>query len=911
MRILIAEDDAASRAALAGVLKKSGYEVVEATDGAEAWKLLQQPEAPALAILDWIMPEMNGLEVVIKVRSQPTDCPPYLIMLSAKVEKADIIAALEAGANDYLAKPFDQGELRTRVEVGRHTVEMQAAVAAMNEDLRTHQIELEMQNEELRRTQEELDASRTRYFDLYDLAPIGYVTISETGLILEANITAANLLGISRDALVKLRFSRFILNEYQGTFYLLRKQILETNEPQSCELQMTKHGGAPFWARLEASAVRDENGAPENRLVLSDITESKLAEVALRRSEAKLEKIVSNIGDVVALIDQDGITRYKSPNIERLFGWKPAEVVGRGVLDHVHPEDLETVRKFFAALLSEPNATGTTEYRYRCSDGGYRWIEFTGVNLLHDPELHGLLGDYHDLSKRKQAGAERELLMMAIQQAAEIVYITDARGLIQYVNPAFETLTGYSREEVVGKNPRIFHSGQQDDDLYKTMWETLSCGKIWQGVLVNKKKDGTIITEETTISPVHDTAGTIINYVAVKRDITLELSLKAQFDQAQKMESVGRLAGGVAHDFNNMLGVILGYTELALEQVGTDHLIFADLQEIRSAAERSADLTRQLLAFSRQQTIAPKVLDLSQTIAGMLNMLGRLIGEDIKLVFNPGKNLWPTKIDPSQVDQVLVNLCVNARDAIADVGTITIEISNGSFSEEFCLTHAEFLSGDYVGVTVSDTGSGMDKATMEHIFEPFFTTKEMGKGTGLGLATVYGIIKQNRGFISVRSEEGVGTSFTIYLVRHVGNGEQEQAAEAAAADMRGLETILLVEDEPAILSMTKVLLERQGYSVLAAGSPGQAIQLAKEHGDEIHLLMTDVVMPEMNGRELAKNLQALYPKLQLLFMSGYTANVIDHHGVLDSDVYFIQKPFSMRDLAATIRKALDHEDPSS
>ena len=911
MRILIAEDDSASRAALAGVLKKSGYEVEEAMDGAEAWTALQRPDAPALALLDWIMPELNGVEVVTRIRAKPTDCPPYLIVLSAKVEKADIIAALEAGANDYLAKPFDQGELRTRVEVGRHTVEMQAAVAAMNEELRTHQLELEMQNEELRRTQEELDASRTRYFDLYDLAPIGYVTISETGLILEANITAANLLGIARDALVKLRFSRFILNEYQGTFYLLRKQILETSEPQSCELQMTKHGGAPFWARLEATAVRDENGAPENRLVLSDITESKLAEVALRRSEAKLEKIVSNIGDVVALIDQDGITRYKSPNIERLFGWKPSEVVGRGVLDHVHPEDLDSVRKFFDALLSEPNATGTTEYRYRCNDGSYRWIEFTGVNLLHDPDLHGLLGDYHDLSKRKQAGAERELLMMAIQQAAEIVYITDAQGQIQYVNPAFETLTGYTREEVIGKNPRSFHSGQQDAALYKTMWETLSCGKIWQGVLVNKKKDGSIITEETTISPVHDTAGTIINYVAVKRDITLELSLRAQFDQAQKMESVGRLAGGVAHDFNNMLGVILGYTELALEQVGTDHIIFSDLQEIRSAAERSADLTRQLLAFSRQQTIAPKVLDLSQTIAGMLNMLGRLIGEDIKLVFDPGKNLWATKIDPSQVDQVLVNLCVNARDAIADVGTITIEIGNGTFDEEYCLSHAGFVPGEYVGVTVRDTGSGMDKETMDHIFEPFFTTKEMGKGTGLGLATVYGIVKQNRGFIHVRSEMGVGTGFTIYLIRHVGSDSHEPAEVAAVADVRGLETILLVEDEPAILSMTKVLLERQGYSVLAASTPGQAIQLAKEHADEIHLLMTDVVMPEMNGRELAKNLQDLYPGLQLLFMSGYTANVIDHHGVLDSDVCFIQKPFSMRDLASTIRKALDHDDPNA
>ena len=908
MRILIAEDDSASRAALAGVLKKSGYEVVEATDGIEAWAALQQPGAPALAILDWIMPEMNGLEVVRKVRALPTDCPPYLIILSAKVEKADIIAALEAGANDYLAKPFDPGELRTRVEVGRHTVELQAALAAMNEDLRTHQIELETQNEELRRTQEELDVSRSRYFDLYDLAPVGYVTISETGLILEANLTAANLLGIARDGLVNLRFSRFILNEYQGTFYLLRKQILETSEPQSCELQMARHGDAPFWARLEATAVRDENGLTENRLVLSDITESKLAEVALRRSESKLEKIVSNIGDVVALIDQGGITRYKSPNIERLFGWKPSEVVGTGVLDKVHPEDFETARKFFDALLSEPNATGTTEYRYQCSDGSYRWIEFTGVNLLHDPDLHGLLGDYHDLTKRKQAGAERELLMMAIQQAAEIVYITDAKGQIEYVNPAFETLTGYSREEVIGQNPRMFHSGQQDSSFYRTMWETLSCGKIWQGTLVNKKKDGTVITEETTISPVHDAAGKIINYVAVKRDITLELSLRAQFDQAQKMESVGRLAGGVAHDFNNMLGVILGYTELALEQVGTDHMIFADLQEIRNAAERSADLTRQLLAFSRQQTIAPKVLDLSQTIAGMLNMLGRLIGEDIKLVFDPGKSLWPTKIDPSQIDQVLVNLCVNARDAIADVGTITIEIGNATFDENYCMTHAGFMPGEYVGVTVSDTGSGMDKATMDHIFEPFFTTKEMGKGTGLGLATVYGIVKQNRGFINVYSEVGVGTRFTIYLARHVGSDTQEQAPEAAAPDVRGLETILLVEDEPAILSMTKVLLERQGYTVLAASSPNIAIRLAQEHAAAIHLLMTDVVMPEMNGRELATNLQALYPGLQLLFMSGYTANVIDHHGVLDPDVHFIQKPFSMRDLAATIRKALDHED---
>ena len=393
-----------------------------------------------------------------------------------------------------------------------------------------------------------------------------------------------------------------------------------------------------------------------------------------------------------------------------------------------------------------------------------------------------------------------------------------------------------------------------------------------------------------------------------KREEEEKVRLEGQLQQAQKMESVGRLAGGVAHDFNNMLGVILGHAEIAMDQIDQALPIYADLEEIRKAAHRSADLTRQLLAFARKQTVVPKVLDLNETIEGMLKMLERLIGEDIHLNWQPKADLWPVKVDPSQIDQILANLLVNARDAIADTGRITIETGNIAIDEDYCADHPGFVPGEYVLLAVSDDGCGMDKETLAHIFEPFFTTKGVGKGTGLGLATVYGAVKQNNGFIDVYSEPGKGTTFTIYLPRHAGRAAQMRTEGAAAGPaLRGHETVLLVEDEPAILKLTTEMLERQGYTVLAAPSPGKAISLVREHPGEIHLLMTDVVMPEMNGRDLAGNLLSIYPHFKILFMSGYTANVIAHHSVLDEGVYFIQKPFSMKNLAAKVREVLDQK----
>jgi CheY-like chemotaxis protein len=375
--------------------------------------------------------------------------------------------------------------------------------------------------------------------------------------------------------------------------------------------------------------------------------------------------------------------------------------------------------------------------------------------------------------------------------------------------------------------------------------------------------------------------------------------------QSQKLESIGRLAGGVAHDFNNMLGVILGHAELALAQDGTAQPLRDDLQEIQKAARRSADLTKQLLAFARKQTVSPVLLDLNATVASSLQMLHRLLGENVELRWKPADQPLPIMMDPSQVDQLLTNLCVNARDSIKDVGALTIEAGDVRIDEDYCKAHPEAAPGDYVRLVVSDTGCGMDRETMSHLFEPFFTTKARGQGTGLGLATVHGVVKQNGGFIYVYSEPGAGTAFSIYLPRHRGRARAADQEATASPAVRGQETILLVEDEPAILRVTKRMLEGQGYVVLAASTPGAAIQVAREHPGRIQLLLTDVVMPEMNGRTLAKNLLSISPELKSLFMSGYTADVIAHQGVLADGVNFVQKPFSALDLGAAVRKALD------
>lgn len=650
--------------------------------------------------------------------------------------------------------------------------------------------------------------------------------------------------------------------------------------------------------------LRLANTELNRRIALLEETllEKERTAEALQYSEKRYRRLFESAKDGILILDADtGQVVDVNPFLIQLLGYSYEALYGQYIWELGVFKDIAASKDAFKAL-QDNEYIRYDDLPLETLDGKPIAVEFvSNVYLVDHSKV--IQCNIRDITARKWAEVERKRLMAAIEQAGEAIVMTDAQGIIQFVNPAFERTTGYSRKEAVGQNPRILKSGEHDELFYRNLWDTISGGRTWAGRMVNKRKDGTLYTEETTISPVRDASGRIVNYVAVKRDITENLRLAAQFQQSQKMEAMGRLAGGVAHDFNNMLGVILGYAELALCQVDPAQPLHADLEEILKAANRSTDITRQLLAFDRKQTIIPVVLDLNQTVESMLKMLRRLIGEDIDLAWLPEVGVCPINMDPVQVDQILVNLCVNARDAIADVGKVAIETGNAVFDETYCADHAGFGAGEYVLLAISDDGCGIDKEILDRIFEPFFTSKGVGQGTGLGLSTVYGIVKQNNGFINVYSEPGKGTTFRIYLPRYADQAVVTQREKAAEIPLSRGETVLVVEDEAANLQMDKIMLERLGYRVLAAGTPDEAIGLAEKHSSEIHLLVTDVVMPEMNGWDLAERLQSLYPSMKILFMSGYTANVIAHR-VLDVGVNFIQKPFSMKDLAVKVRDAV-------
>jgi PAS domain S-box-containing protein len=517
-----------------------------------------------------------------------------------------------------------------------------------------------------------------------------------------------------------------------------------------------------------------------------------------------------------------------------------------------------------------------------------------------------------------QLMATEEMLQVHLREAEEIsrkfkavfenspigiALVNTPEGTFYEVNQVCLNMFGYEPEAVIGKSTADLNVWQNQEDRNHFLNSIQDNGFIQNFEVKMNRNNGVEITILLSGNRLEISGNSFI--LIAFQEITEQKLLQSQLQQSQKMEAVGRLAGGVAHDFNNMLGVILGYAELTLMTMVPSNPVYSNICEISSAAARSADLTRQLLAFARKQTITPRVIDLNETVSGTLKMLKRLIGEDIDLIWRPAPALWPVKADPSQVDQMLANLCVNSRDAIAEFGKMTIETENRVFGESYCSHNLGFIPGEYVRLSVSDDGIGMDKETVTHIFEPFYTTKELGKGTGLGLATVYGIVKQNSGFINVYSEPGQGTTFTIYLPRHIGESMDALNKVTSEQVPCGSETILLVEDEPSILKTTALMLEGQGYRVLTAGTAAEAIQLFKEQIGKVQMLMSDVVMPDMNGRDLAKELRSFNPQLNCLFMSGYTADVIARHGVLEEGVYFIQKPFSLSDLASKVREVID------
>ncbi len=529
-----------------------------------------------------------------------------------------------------------------------------------------------------------------------------------------------------------------------------------------------------------------------------------------------------------------------------------------------------------------------------------------GCFTLDTVEILEVIASYiGEALMRKQSDQQLRLQSEAMQAAANGIVITDRDGKIEWANDAFTRLTGYAAAEVIGQNPRFLKSGKQDVAFYKKMWDAILAGQVWHGKLVNKRKDGSLYTEEMTITPVTVDRGQVGHFIGIKQDVTGQLQLEEELRQAQKMETVGRMAGGVAHDFNNILTAIIGYSERTIERLGPKEPMREDVRQIAKAAERATVLTRQLLAFGRRQIFQPTVLDLNVVITGMVQMLQGLISEDIELTTVLAPGLGRTRADCNQVEEVLLNLVMNSRDAIPDKGRLTIETANVELDAEYVSQNPEVKPGSYVMFSVADTGSGMTDAVKQHLFEPFFTTKGVGKGTGMGLASCFGIVKQSGGHITVHSEPGRGTTVRVYLpqVEAPLAAKHEPTAGKLA---RGTETILLVEDEPVLRELARTILSDLGYAVLEAADGEAALKLIhKKKRSALDLLLSDIMMPRMGGVELAAKVRADYPQIKTLFISGYSAEVITRQGEFEPGTMFLAKPFTPLGLAGKVRETLD------
>jgi PAS domain S-box-containing protein len=706
---------------------------------------------------------------------------------------------------------------------------------------------------------------------------------------------------------------------------LLMAQSLEITENIPALEEVPVFGSASSWnGRLSSTGVALGLVFTFTALTFA-LVETRLGRIAHDRYGLLAE----NVSDVIFTADLNLIFSYISPSVTRLCGVSVEEALAQ------HPGEGMTRSSFARARalldrelgrirqgLREPDEATAIEIELIRKDGARIWVE-TSVSFLVDDagRPSGILGVTRDITERKHAEVVdrqlKERLMLAVRAGNFGVWDWDVKS---------STLVWDERMyEIYGVEPE---PGGGALDGWRTLIHPEDLAHAERALRLALTGRAELNTQFRLIRPsgelrhvqaravvLRDEAQRPLRMIGMNTDITRQVEAEAertrlqeQLSQAQKLESIGRLAGGVAHDFNNMLTVILGYAEMISNQRTLPSSLQGPMAEIQSAALRSADLTRQLLAFARQQTVAPRTIDLNESTGAMIKMLERLIGEGVKLSWRPGGALWSIKIDPSQVDQILANLCVNARDAIAGVGEISIQTRNITLDAIGNTVDGDFVPGDYVRLVVSDNGCGMDRETLEHIFEPFFTTKKAGLGTGLGLSTVYGIVKQNGGIINVKSEPGQGTSVTIDLPRDRSVADVVSKDVIDAIPMAvGQETILLVEDERAILELTLSMLQRLGYTVLSAATPGEAIYLAENNPAPIDLLLTDVVMPEMNGRDLVRVLTGCFPGLKHLYMSGYAADLVSPEDLRDGK-YFIQKPFGMIELAAKVRMALDRAE---
>ncbi len=813
------------------------------------------------------------------------------------------IRAMETGQTQHAVVPYPSAsDLKGWLELSSYPVRN-------NQGEITGVVEYVKDITRQKRLQDVLAESEKKYRDFFENLDLCAYRVTKDGKILDINSAGIKFFGYTKAELLGLN----ILDTYEVPEE--RKQFLDEIEKKGAvhdyPARLKRKDGTVRSCRITAVPLKDNKGRGIGQQgIIRDVTDQERLRTALMESEERYRIFFENSAVFAYITDKNG----KILNVNRaalnLLGYEKDEFLRLNAFDiYVNPEE----RSRFIQEIEAKGMVKDYPIHLKRKDGSILTCLDTST-LVRDENgslvvYQGILRDVTE--KIRQERELRKFQALLLQANAGII-VTNPQGRIEYVNPAFEKITGYRASEAKGQNPKILKSGKQDATFYKTLWDTITSGKSWDGRFINKRKDGTLYHEAAHIFPIFDTNGNIQNFAAIKRDITKEVAMEEQLQQAAKLEAIGQLVGGIAHDYNNILTSIRGFAELGLSKLSPQSPLWKELSEIYAAAEQAVRITQQLLGFSRKQMIAPRVMSANRVIKEMAPLLKRYMGEDIHLDVQTSPERDTILADRGQFEQCLLNLVINARDAIWEnenrnaPRVITLETYPALIDRAYLQDHVGIEEGNYLVIAVSDTGTGMDKETMNKIFEPFFTTKPEGKGTGLGCATVFGIVKQNGGNVRVYSERGVGTTVKIYWPLATSDVTTETKEEVSPPPtLSGSETILVVEDDASIRSLVCQALQDTGYRVIEAESGEKALKLVKEKNIMPHLLFSDIIMPGVSGNDLAATLKAALPSLKILFTSGYTENHIFHNGILAPGTHFLHKPYTIRNLLEKVRTVLD------
>lgn len=886
--------------------------VVEMDARSWLYPLLETRPVSGAATLESILVRREGERVVVAspLRLQPA--PPFSLSLPAATEYLASARALsgpptEGAFLDYrgvvvlaalrpirdtgwgLVVKLDLAEARQAAEQRLLLESLVGGFGLLSFGLATSAVLLARR----RALAARLAAERVRFAAALDQANDAILFLSDDARIVDLNRRSETLYGRSRAELLGLPDAELWAPELRAgaaaTFAELRARghlIVETVHQRA--------DGTTF--PVEISARRLEAGAEGVVVaIVRDISAGRQAEESFRR-------LFDGNPFPTWIFDLETL-RFVAVNdaAVALYGYSRAEFLAMSVADIRPPEDLSEFEARIAKVRREPAPSTGYRTRHRRRDGSLLEVEiYSSPHVFQGSPARVVV--IHDVTTRSRAERDLRKLTRAVEQSSASVVITDLDGNIEYVNPKFCELTGYSPEEALGHNPRILKSGVTPDATYREMWATLAAGRVWQGELCNRRKDGSLFWEEASISPLVESDGRVTHYVAVKEDVTERRRLAAELEQAQRLEAIGRLAGGVAHDINNILAVIGGITDLVLDELPADSPRHADLLEVRAAVERGAGLTAKLLAFGRRRPAEPRAVDLGSLVRGVASMLGRLLGEQIELVLDLPERVGAVRVDPAGIEQVLINLALNARDAMPDGGRLTIALAERRIEAGASGALRDVALGEFVELAVSDTGTGIPAAIRDHLFEPFVTTKEIGRGTGLGLAVVHGVVTQAQGAIRVESEPGRGSTFRILLPRSAEPAPPVRLEAPPRPTAGGGETVLVAEDDRAVRSLVERMLRVGGYRVLVAAGGEEALRLLAEEPGPVALLVTDVGMPGMSGHDLAERVRAARPGTPVLLISGHLGESEPDAGARGES--FLAKPFDAKALLAAAREAI-------